>query len=217
VGLLANDIGQFRGPFGPTNYWELPNRGYEWDTGISLGPYRTGPEHKITPIGQLIQNYKYGGLALALRDNLASKITEIALLALWERFESPPFTFLIAVPPNQLGKPALPGALCKNIAAKYPDRFTDVSNAVVRLRSLDSVKGVYKGSRADYLRRAWAIDLELFPPPEKGSGLLIVDDVYDTGATMREMSRTIRAAFSRDVNQFVLTASHVETRDWNQA
>ena len=216
MALLADDIGQFRGPLGSTKYWELPNRGYEWDTGISLGPYRTGPEHTITQLGQLIQNYKYGDLALQQKDKLASRMTEMALLALWERFESPPFSFLMAVPPNQLGKPSLPGALCKNIATKYPDRFKDVSNAVVRLRGLDSVKKVYKGSRANYLRRAWDIDPDVFPAPAKGSGLLIVDDVYDTGATMREMSRTIRRAFSRNVSQFVLTASHVETRDWNQ-
>ena len=213
---MGNDIGRFKGPLGSSGYWELPNRGYEWETGISLGPYRTGVSHVITSLGSQIRDFKYWSLPENELLSLADGLTNLVLQALWERFASPPFSFLLAVPPNHHGKPSLPRHICKSISDRYPDRFTDMSSSVVRARELDSVKGVHKGSRARYLKGAWEIDTRKFTRPPKGSGVLIVDDVYDTGATMREMSRTLRRVFSRDVNQYMLAVSHVETRDWNQ-
>jgi predicted amidophosphoribosyltransferase len=213
---MANDIGRFKGPLGSSGYWELPNRGYEWDVGLSLGPYRTGDEHTITPLGQRIRDYKYWNVPASELESLARDITQKALEVLWERFESPAFRYLIAVPPNHKGKPSLPRHVCQSIAERYPALFEDKSNSITTLRELDSVKGVYKGSRAEYVKGAWGINPKAFPKPTKGSGVLIVDDVYDTGSTMREMSRTLRREFKRDVAQHVLTLSHVETRDWNQ-
>lgn len=213
---MANDIGRFKGPLGGSGYWELPNRGYEWDVGLSLGPYRTGDEHAITPLGRRIRDYKYWTLPTEELASLASDITLNALEVLWERFETPPFRYLVAVPPNHKGKPSLPRHVCRSIAERYPELFEDKSNTITRLRELDSVKGIYKGSRANYVRGAWGINSKAFPKPAGGSGVLIVDDVYDTGSTMREMSRTLRREFKRDVAQYVVTLSHVETRDWNQ-
>ena len=213
---MANDIGRFKGPLGTSGYWELPNRGYEWDIGLSLGPYRTGEEHTITPLGTRIRDYKYWDRTSEELESLASDITMKALEVLWERFEAPPFRYLVAIPPNHKGKPSLPRYVCQSIAKRYPELFEDKSNSITRQRELDSVKGVYKGSRAQYVKGAWEIDSSAFPKPPAGSGVLILDDVYDTGSTMREMSRTVRRAFKRDVAQYVLTLSHVETRDWNQ-
>lgn len=164
---MGEEIGRFRGPYGASNYWELPNRGYEWDIGISLGPYRTGPEHTMTPLGQRISGYKYSGASVARQHSLASELTSLTLSTLWERFDSPPFSFLIAVPPNHKGKPSLPRQICQNIANRYPDRFEDKSHAIRHLRDLDSVKGVYKGSRADYVRGAWGVDSNVFPKTTK--------------------------------------------------
>jgi hypothetical protein len=213
---VPNDIGQFRGPFGPLGYWEIPNRGYEWEVGLSLGPYRAGNEHTITPLGMKIRDYKYWSLPPEELDSLAHNLTTQVLQVLQQKFQAPPFSFLLAVPPNHTGKPSLPAYVCRTIARLYPERFEDKSSSVLRLRTLDSVKGVSKRSRANYVKEAWAIDPDRVPKPETGSGVLIVDDVYDTGSTMREMSRTLRRQFHRDLKQFVLTISHVETRDWNQ-
>lgn len=213
---MVNDIGRFRGPVGDAEYWELPNRGYEWDFGLSLGPYRTGQQHAITPLGAKIRDYKYWDQTGEELESLADEITMKALEVLWEKFEAPPFRYLVAIPPNHTGKPSLPRHVCQRLSERYPERFTDKSDSITRLRELDSVKGIYKGSRAQYVKGAWAIDPALFPAPPKDSGVLIVDDVYDTGSTMREMSRTVRRQFARDVAQYVLTLSHVETRDWNQ-
>ena len=213
---MANDIGRFRGPLGDSGYWELPNRGYEWDFGLSLGPYRTGQQHIITPLGTKIRDYKYWDQTDEELESLAGEITIKALEVLWEKFEAPPFRYLVAIPPNHTGKPSLPRQVCRRISERYPERFADKSGSITRLRELDSVKGIHKGSRAEYVKGAWAIDSTSFPAPPKDSGVLIVDDVYDTGSTMREMSRTVRRQFARDVAQYVLTLSHVETRDWNQ-
>ncbi len=213
---MGGDIGRFKGPAGSSRHWELPNRGYEWDVGISLGPYRTGKDHAITSLGQQIRDYKYWNMPQNELLSLAEDLTNRALEVLWEKFEAPPFSYLLAVPPNHQGKPSLPRHICQSIANRYPDKFRDVSSSVVRIRELDSVKGVYKGSRAQYVKGAWGIDPRLFPKPPQGAGVLIVDDVYDTGATMREMSRTLRREFRRDLNQYMLAISHVETRDWNE-
>lgn len=213
---MANDIGRFKGPLGNSRYWEVPNRGYEWDLGLSLGPYRTGDDHTITALGKRIRDYKYWALPTEELESLASDITMKALEVLWEKFETPPFRYLVAIPPNHTGKPSLPRQVCQKIAERYPEKFLDKSHSIILQRPLESVKGVSKNSRARYVKGAWKIDTSSFPKPPTGSGVLIVDDVYDTGSTMREMSRTLRRAFTRDVVQYVLTLSHVETRDWNQ-
>ena len=213
---MEGETSRFRGPIGKTAYWELPNRGYEWNEGITLGPYKIGENRTATALGQKIRDYKYWNLKGEKLGSLAQDLTQRALKALQERFEDPPFSYLVAVPPHDLEKPSLPRYVCRGIAAEYPDRFTDMSHAIETLRELDSVKGVSRGARADYLKGAWGINPKVFPKPARGSGVLIVDDVYDTGSTMREMSRTLRREFGKDVPQYVLTLSHVETRDWNQ-
>ena len=213
---MDNNIGVFRGPLGRCGYWELPDRGYEWNIGLSLGPYRTGHQHTITPLGTRIRDYKYWDQTTEELESLATEITMKALEVLWEGFEAPPFRYLVAIPPNHQGKPSLPRQVCQRISERYPERFEDKSSSITRLRELDSVKRIYKGSRAEYVRGAWAVSPNSFPTPPADFGVLIIDDVYDTGSTMREMSRTLRRQFGRTLDQYVLTLSHVETRDWNQ-
>jgi predicted amidophosphoribosyltransferase len=213
---VDDETHRFRGPIGKSSYWELPNRGYEWDAGITLGPYKIGDDRTITTLGQKIRDYKYWNLEAEELETLAQDLTQRALKALQERFENPPFSYLVAVPPHDTSRPSLPRYVCRGIAAKYRDRFADMSHAIRTIHKLDSVKGVSKSSRADYLKGAWGVNPKVFPKPGGGSGVLIVDDVYDTGSTMREMSRTLRQEFGKDVPQYVLTLSHVETRDWNQ-
>ena len=211
---MAKSIGAFDGPFGETGYWHLPNRGYEWDEGYSLGPYTQGEHHERTWLGERINRYKYWDLNKAERVQIGEEVSTRFLRVLWEVFgERRPFGVCLAIPGNR-GGPSLPHDMCHVLAHRY-DWIVDASNAVIKNRELGTVKPVSKKDRAAHLSQAWSIEQTLLPLSVARRGILVIDDVYDTGATLREMSRTLRRAFQREPQQYMVALSHVITRDWN--
>lgn len=211
---MAREIGKFEGPLGPERYWSLPNRGYEWDEGFSLGPYSSGPAHERTWEGDHVHRYKYRTLKNAEREQIVDELSNRLLRVLWSVFrDKHPFAVCLAVPGNR-GGPSLPHEVCRTLSARY-DWLTDCSSAIVKTRELGTVKPVSKRERSKYLSGAWQIDTQRLPLALAREGILVVDDVYDTGATMREMSRTLRRAFRREPRQYMVAITHVVTRDWN--
>lgn len=76
------------------------------------------------------------------------------------------------------------------------------------------MKPVPKGLRARHLAHAWSIDHHLLPPTTAQRGILVIDDVYDTGATLREISLTLSRAFPHLSKRYMVALSHVVTKDW---
>lgn len=213
---MTSRIGEFAGPIGDSRYWRLPNRGYEWDGGYSLGPYTFGPQHQHTTLGESINRYKYWNLEDAERAEIVEDLANRLLGVLWEVFpQARPFGVCLAVPGNRGSQFSLPRDMCEKLTARY-DWLVDGSAAIERSPRLESLKTIPKKDRAEYVSGAWTINKKLLPRSVARAGILVIDDVYDTGATMREMSRTIRRAFQREPKHYMVALSHVETKDWNQ-
>jgi ComF family protein len=76
--------------------------------------------------------------------------------------------------------------------------------ALVRVRHTDPQVGLNPKERRENVKNAFAV-----PDPRqvKGKNVLLVDDLYTTGATVRECARVLRRAGARRVN--VLTVARV--------
>jgi len=82
-------------------------------------------------------------------------------------------------------------------------------DTLVRTRHTRPQTGLDPRARRKNVRGAFAV---VRPREVEGKRVLLVDDVYTTGATVRECSRALLAAGAREVR--VLTATRVAPRGW---
>ncbi len=88
------------------------------------------------------------------------------------------------------------------LARALPGRL--LRDALVRTRHTQPQTGLSPTARRENVRRAFAVRR---PEMIQGKSVLLVDDVYTTGATVRECSRALLAAGAREVR--VLTVARV--------
>lgn len=88
------------------------------------------------------------------------------------------------------------------LAQALPGRL--LRDTLVRTRHTQPQTGLSPKARRENVRRAFAVRR---PEVVKGKSVLLVDDVYTTGATVRECSRALLAAGAREVR--VLTVARV--------
>ena len=102
---------------------------------------------------------------------------------------------------------------------KDNDRFRLSVNRLIRKRDTSSQTGFTAHQRRANLRGAFAVT---HPEEIKGREVLLVDDVYTTGATASECSLVLRRAGASKVwvatvaRTLKISAQHVEIRDENQ-
>lgn len=192
------------------SYIELPNDSHLWDRGIALDWYTKGYDKQYlryikTDLGQAVREYKYYiQLNQKKREAIVRKCSDAiaSVLQLDENQEKPTFNSCIGVAPNRKTGHSLPLDLALQLSYKF-DWLNDDSNLLVKTRELESVRKV-KGEklRAEMLKGAYATNL---PVNSSGiRGFLIIDDVYETGSTLREICRTLEGSFPK-IPRYVLT------------
>ncbi len=77
-----------------------------------------------------------------------------------------------------------------------PDRFSLCTSVLERKRETSSQTGLTSSQRRENVRGAFAV---LRPETLKGREVLVVDDVYTTGATVSECARVLRRAGASQV------------------
>lgn len=159
-----------------------------WRAGLALSLYSEGEAH--TPVGELLSRYKYAG---------ERRWRETLVAALVEAFASKPAFCRIQVivhPPVTVRRGFAPACeLAMGVARRL--RVRGLPHLVAHTRSVTSQKDLHTWEEKEAnLRGAFRVRR---PDLVKGRVALVIDDVYDSGATLCEMHRALTAAGAAEV------------------
>ncbi len=197
----------------------LPNVNKLWEKGISLSLYSRSwdpisQEQDFTELGKLVREFKYSKF---LKPERGLEITKIfanevqRVLKLSEKQDAHEFNSLIAIPSNRVNANSLPTAVSHELSSRFPWLKND-SKYLVKNHTIDVVKNLPVEQRAEKLRGAYATkpDYNL----QHVTGFLVVDDVYQSGATLKEVCRTLKR-INPQIPRYVLTMTHLRST-WDQ-
>ena len=178
-----------------------------WAEGWAASKYSKEPYVK-TQIGSLINKIKYDkepsySVSERMRDAkiIVNKIVE--LISVLYNTRNLPFDVCVS-PPSHNEKPLdLAAFICNSISGKSIRYFND---SVIERESLGSVKQMSKYERSAALLDNFVFDPRPGQHPSKG--ILLVDDVFETGSTLKGVSRAIAAQYP-GLNRFVITATYI--------
>ncbi len=198
----------------------LPNVNKLWEKGISLSLYSRSwdpisQEQDFTELGKLVREFKYSKF---LKPERGLEITKIfanevqRVLKLSEKQDAHEFNSLIAIPSNRVNANSLPTAVSHELSARFPWLKND-SKYLVKNHAIEVVKNLPVEQRAEKLRGAYATkpDYNL----QNVTGFLVIDDVYQSGATLKEVCRTLKR-INPQIPRYVLTMTHLRST-WDQA
>ena len=178
-----------------------------WIEGWALSKYSSEP-YKKTRIGSLIKKIKYyksPDYSLTDRTSDARFISdEIIKMIKWLYDPTDlPFDLCICPPSHEVKPLDLPDFICRQISGgsvKYAE------NSLIERIPLTTIKAGPKEDRPNKL-----VDNFVFNCPESlypSKGVLIIDDVFDTGSTVTGVSRAVSAQFP-NIPRFVITAAYI--------
>ncbi len=197
----------------------LPNIHKLWVRGVSMSIYSTNydwdtGEKDFTTLGQYVYEYKYyRNLSSQRRDEIVGKCSVELSNFLKLSSDSPDLQFnsCIGVPPNREGHSSLPLEVAEKLSANFQWLRND-SRCVSKSRKLPIMKETAPKLRPEALRAGYDLDPNY---DFKGIyGFLIVDDIYESGATLREICRTLKRA-QPEIPRYVATFTHLSSV-WSQ-
>lgn len=133
----------------------------------------------VSNVGNAIHRSKYenGG-------DFPDFLLRLTLKAFWKKLSDISFDLMIYVPPTHSGD------LVKNFAEKFAASIkVPLSSGLVKSRETNEQK-IYQNS---YLKQENIKDAFTYDHPEDidGKKILLLDDIYDSGATMKEIGRLL--------------------------
>lgn len=133
----------------------------------------------VSNVGNAIHRSKYenGG-------DFPDFLLRLTLKAFWKKLSDISFDLVIYVPPTHSGD------LVKNFAEKFAASIkVPLSSGLVKLRETNEQK-IYQNS---YLKQENIKDAFTYDHPDDidGKKILLLDDIYDSGATMKEIGRLL--------------------------
>lgn len=157
----------------------------------------------FTEIGEAIYKFKYYK-TLPLQDRV--RIQEFCVqrlkTALEEKFgKNPPFNFVVPVPANRQNSHSLPPLIAKDLADKSAGSLIDVGKLLIKQKEIPILKNLDSAEKSKALLDAYQFKPSL---PEPKKGILIIDDIYDSGASLRSVARAINASYP-NLPKYVMT------------
>jgi predicted amidophosphoribosyltransferase len=198
----------------------LPNVNKLWTNGISLSLYSKSwdpinREQDFTELGKLVSEFKYSRSLSPQRGLDITRVfaEEVAkVLKLTAEKDSHLFNSLIAIPPNRANANSLPKAVAHELSEKFTWLIND-SKYLVKNHEIAVIKNLPVEERAEMLRGAYSTDSEY--DLRHFTGFLVLDDIYQSGATLKEVCRTLKRAHP-EVPRYVLTMTHLRST-WDQS
>lgn len=188
-------------------FFELEDDSNLWKMGISLDWYSNFDKLRFrnvkTKLGQAVHEYKYyKNLSIQRRQEIvricSAEIGRVLQLQL--DVEKLTFNSCIAVIPNSDLGHSLPVDLALQLSYQF-DWIRDDSRCLIKTRELEPIKNKSRESRTAYIAGAYEINQEYQMTPPRG--FLLLDDVYETGSTLREICRTLDRTYP-EVPRYVL-------------
>lgn len=205
--------------FKSTGLWEksygidVYSHSYEKDYSYFNEGFEVKGHQNFSPIGRIIYEYKYfKQQSKEQTEERVDKATTIVLDSLQENFVSPyPFNYIICPPPNRSGTLNLASLVATRIQTLSKNTVIDISDRVVKMKELPVMKEIkdYE-ERKNQLRDAYGIETPetLSPAPV---GILVLDDILQSGATTSSLARTLRAVFP-DARRYLVAMTYL--KEW---
>lgn len=178
-------------------------------------PYDGENGGNFTEVGQRIRSFKYSGRGVDVaKDQIASyfagRVMELIKNELTTFFKVfPPFDVCVAVPANRDPQISLPVEVCKALSNFYP-WLKDGSLGIEKKQSGLVMKHVVEAQRAEKIAGLYSINQKFIP--EVNTGFLVIDDIYETGASIKELCRTLKKSYP-DKPIYVVAFAHLFTTE----
>jgi hypothetical protein len=178
-----------------------------YDEGWALSKYSV-EAYKKTRVGALVKKIKYDKsnsytLKSRTEDARIISIEMINLLKLLYNPSNLPFDYCVC-PPSHDSKPLdLPEFICKSISG---GSVQFLNNAIIEKEPLSTIKQLAKEERSAKLVDNFLFDI--FERVLRPKGFLVIDDVFDTGSTIKGVCRAIKTQYPQ-LPIFVLTAAYI--------
>ena len=175
----------------------------------SLGPWREKGSREFTPLGAYLHELKYESLSESQVEEGVSHLLDLMLPEMRRIWTNYPADFCISVPPNLPRSRDLPARLTRHIGLRTKiKRNTEILQLA---RRIPSMKNTPRKERPVVLERAYSAQL----PSLLKSGLLVIDDVYDSGSTVRAVRQAfLRAGIQGGMNFFVIAHIFQANSKW---
>ena len=164
-----------------------------WTTGWALSRYSVVSPHD-TRMGRLVNGVKYGKTPSKERRTMADELADRMMGFIAEQYEPSglPFTDCVA-PPSHQSKPfELAQHLCEEVSLGFGlVNASGLLHEMLPVRSMKEIHGFEE--RVALLNRAITVDTPT--TSRRPSGFLIVDDVFETGATATSICTALLSRF----------------------
>ena len=160
----------------------LPLRGNYFNDGFCLGDY-SYENARRTKLGRLIYQFKYKGDRKA-GDILSNLLTQL----IKTRFTAP--DFLVTVPPTVVSRVFQPTSYLTEIVSLSTGVPWD-KGLIVRTRQCGMQKKLSR--RSDKVRNVANLFQVEGDNKVKGRKVLVLDDIYDSGASVNEICRVLKS------------------------
>lgn len=185
---------------------------------ISLYSYRRKPFVEYSDLGRRINRYKYHFDEITTDEKFEIEhfCFEEIRKCLQSRFlGTPPFNLLVPVPPNSDSRISLPNRIVEIWIKKYARGFVDCSPYLSKTRELDSIKKIPGESiedRKSHSKNAYSLS-EI--QEKELRGFLVIDDVYQTGTTVREIASLLTRRYPH-VPRYLITLTALKENGFKE-
>lgn len=184
---------------------------------ISLYSIRRKPFVQYTSLGRAINRYKYhfDSLTEKQRKEIEIMCFEVVTNCLQKKYPSPPFNVIIPVPPNNDNRISLSNRITELCVDRYKDTFLDGSKYLKKTRGIKSIKsipGQNIDERKEHLKDAYRLE-EI--KNVRVRGFLVIDDVYQTGTTVRGIAQALRDRYS-ETSRYLVTLTALKENGFKE-